>query len=321
MTQKFPTSLILNINKEKGVTSFDIIRRLKKIIPGKGFKIGHFGTLDPFANGVLLIGYGHATRLMEYVHKLMPKTYLATGVLGVATNTGDKDGEVIAKEEPAENLKASWTLEKLNQALKKEFIDAEYWQRPPQFSAAKHCGKPLYKWARQGIEIKKEPVLRKIYNIEVKRFDPPMVSFSVTVSTGTYIRTLFEDISKLLGTLGHLSDLERTSVGMISIHDGINQDFWQLELDRQLIELTSKGVAMDVFLPFPKLMIAGEVASKYKNGIPFAINESTTLDGSNGAELSHEQTYWVYGEDSELIGLGQVFDDMVKAIFNLPIVH
>jgi len=315
---KLPTSLIFNIYKEEGPTSFDIIRKLKRIIPGKGFKIGHFGTLDPFATGVILVAYGHATRLTDYVHKLMPKTYIAKGILGQSTDTGDGEGKVLQEIELDSSLIDSWDKEKLTIFLREYFVKQEYWQRPPHFSAAKHCGKPLYKWARQGVAIEKPPVLRKIQEIQVLDYAPPYVTFSATVSTGTYIRTLFEDLAKQLGTIGHLQKLQRTAIGHIPMTHSLKEGFWQLSVENQVEKLKSTGLEMDQFLPFPRLTIFGETEQKYKNGIPFSLHANNVIVKQTPHQLEFEQNYWVYGENSQLLGLGQSCAETVKAVFNLP---
>ncbi|MEE2742788.1 MAG: tRNA pseudouridine(55) synthase TruB, partial [Bdellovibrionota bacterium] len=164
---------ILNVLKPTKITSSVVVNRFKRLLP-KGKKIGHFGTLDPFACGVLMLGIAGGSRLNDFVHKYLPKTYLALGKLGFNTETGDITGQVI-NEKPHEN---NFNKSHLQALLREKFI-GPYWQAPPAFSAVKHKGKALYKWAREGEVIKKEPVLRQVYSLDVVSSNGPFVLFRV----------------------------------------------------------------------------------------------------------------------------------------------
>ncbi len=194
---------LLLINKEKDWTSRDVINKLSHIFKHK--KFGHSGTLDPFAEGLLLVASGKALKLLPYLEALS-KTYVATLKLGTKTDTGDLTGEVIETKEIKDISKTD--LEKILAS----FLGESY-QIPPMYSALKKDGIPLYKFARKGIEIKREP--RKIYISDIKliSFINNEITFEVSVSKGTYIRVLGEDIASKLDTVGHLTSLKRIKVG------------------------------------------------------------------------------------------------------------
>ena len=153
-----------------------------------------------------MIGGNGACRLNNYLHERFPKTYLAHGKFGQKTSTGDLEGEVVETKKMPE-----LSVKNVEDVLK-SFL-GDYLQRPPAFSATKHEGKALYEYARQGIEIKKDLVRREIKSIELVELKNDELLFRVTVSTGTYIRTLFEDVAKKLGTIGHLIALKREAIG------------------------------------------------------------------------------------------------------------
>ena len=195
--------MIINLNKPIGWTSFDVCKKVKKITKEK--KVGHGGTLDPFASGVLVIGTGKDTKKLKYISD-EKKSYDATLFLGEITNTLDVEGKVIQKR-------------KVPILSKKKIIDVldhfigDYYQTPPMFSAKKVAGKKLYEYARKNIYIKRDPVMLKIFSISLNSFDEKNISFSVECSKGTYVRVLGKDISEMLGTIGYLNSLTRTKVG------------------------------------------------------------------------------------------------------------
>tara|TARA_Y100001935_G_scaffold171999_1_gene141972 strand:- start:679 stop:1350 length:672 start_codon:yes stop_codon:yes gene_type:complete len=195
--------VIINLNKPIGWTSFDVCKKVKNITKEK--KVGHGGTLDPFASGVLVIGTGQDTKKLKYISD-EKKSYDATLFLGEITNTLDVEGKVIQKR-------------KVPILSKKKIIDVldhfigDYYQTPPMFSAKKVAGKKLYEYARKNIYVKRDPVMLKIFSISLNSFDEKNISFSVECSKGTYVRVLGKDISEMLGTIGYLNSLTRTKVG------------------------------------------------------------------------------------------------------------
>ena len=195
--------MIINLNKPIGWTSFDVCKKVKKITKEK--KVGHGGTLDPFASGVLVIGTGKDTKKLKYISD-EKKSYDATIFLGEVTNTLDVDGRIIQKRKvPILDKK------KITDVLD-SFI-GNYYQTPPMFSAKKVEGKKLYEYARKNIYVKRDPVMLKIFSISLNSFDEKNISFSVECSKGTYVRVLGKDISERLGTVGYLNSLTRTQVG------------------------------------------------------------------------------------------------------------
>ncbi len=198
---------ILAVFKPVGFSSYDLIRVFKKQTSFKG-KIGHAGTLDPFAQGVVLLLLGKATKQFDEI-KTWPKTYLAGLRLGASSTTGDPAGEIVSQSNPAKPLK-----NEVENVLK-GFV-GETVQQVPAFSAAKHQGQPLYKLARKGkfIEKSKKVVIDKIDLIVYKY---PLLTIRVKCSGGTYIRQLAQDIGQKLNTSAYLYFLERESVGSFTL--------------------------------------------------------------------------------------------------------
>lgn len=202
---------ILLIDKPKGWTSFDVVNYVRKMVATaegkkpKNTKVGHTGTLDPLATGllVLLVGKEYTRKAMELTK--LDKTYEVTMKLGETSTTGDDEGEKTAVSDTTPTQKA--VLEALEQ------FRGEIMQVPPVFSAMKVNGQRAYKLAREGkaVELEARPVM--IHDIQLTSYDYPFVTFTADVGSGTYIRSLVEDIGKLLGTGAYMSDLRRTRVG------------------------------------------------------------------------------------------------------------
>ena len=205
---------ILIINKHKGCTSHDIVHKIKKITKEK---VGHTGTLDPMATGVLPLLIGKGTLCSKYLIE-HDKTYKATLKLGIETDTKDLEGRVI--QEQAVDIKI---LEKSNvENILKSFIGKQE-QIPPIYSAIKVDGKKLYEYAREGKEVRIQPRTIEIYDMNLEKIDRDNkeIVFKVSCSKGTYIRSLCSDIAKKLGTIGCMSDLERLCVGRFDITESI----------------------------------------------------------------------------------------------------
>ena len=195
---------VIPIWKEPGITSHDVVDRIKSL--NEGVKVGHCGTLDPFAEGVLIVCIGNAVKSVEKYMSL-PKEYKATITLGSETDTLDNTGEVIKMKRKLPKLDENCILDALNK------FKGQQLQTPPYFSALKFKGISLYKYARKGIFIRKKP--RKIFidTIKLVNFQDSQITFLVSCSKGTYIRSLAKDIALSLNTYGHLSKLVRTSIG------------------------------------------------------------------------------------------------------------
>ena len=201
--------MIININKPAGWTSFDVVKKVRGIINEK--KVGHAGTLDPFATGVLILGTGPDTKKLSNI-ALSNKSYVADLTLGIETDTHDCDGKITSKENIPE------LSQEMVENVLSTFIGNNK-QTPPMFSAKKINGVRLYKLARQNKVVKRDPVEINIYQIHLLKFTLPTITFEVTCSKGTYIRVLGLDIAKKLGTTGYLSSLKRISVGSYNITD------------------------------------------------------------------------------------------------------
>ena len=263
----------LLIDKPSGWTSHDVVARARAITGIK--KIGHAGTLDPLATGLLVLGIGRATRLLRYVQGA-PKEYEATAQFGVATDTLDADGAVLSREPMVferEDLEAVATR-----------FCGEIMQVPPMVSARKVEGKRLYELARAGEEIEREPRPVTIYDLEVLDLAPseyPIVTFRVTCGTGTYVRTLADDIARGLGGRAHLTALRRTRNGSLHV------------LDAASIErLASGGPAAwrdrvlslrDGLVDLPERMVSADLVKGVSNGLALP---SAAIGGSSPGRVS-----------------------------------
>ena len=244
---------ILLIDKEVNYSSFQAINKAKRLI--KADKVGHSGTLDPFATGLLVVTVNKATKVNQFI-ETQDKEYIATLKLGVKTSTLDLEGEVLAtKEVPSLNEELIInTLNKFKGKIK---------QIPPMFSALKVNGQKLYDLARQGIEIERKEREVEIFNIELISFNEDEIKFKVHCSKGTYIRTLGESISEELNTYGHLIQLRRTRVGNFKVEDAYKLD----ELDNfKLFPI------QDALTHYPKIQLNDDEITKIKNGLKFKFN-------------------------------------------------
>lgn len=208
----------LNINKPQGLISFDVIRKLKKVFPRKT-KLGHLGTLDPMAQGVLPIAIGEATKIIPYTED-ENKEYIATMVLGGSSDTQDAWGQISYRPEVNVDLNNLKSIMLAYQGNIKQI--------PPMFSAVHHEGQRLYDLARQGIKVERTEREACIEEIELIKSDLeleyPQITFRVVCSRGTYIRTLCHDIGEKLGTGAFLSALLRSRAGTFKIEDAIRLD-------------------------------------------------------------------------------------------------
>ena len=231
---------VLIVDKPAGFTSFDVIAKLRKTLQMK--RIGHGGTLDPEATGVLVVFIGEATRLCDYFPD-SDKTYEAEMTLGIATDTEDIWGQV------TETLSVNVSEEQVQDVL--ESFCGPYLQTPPMVSAKKVDGKKLYEYARQGIEIRRKPEEHMIYDLSVLEMDLPRVRFRVSVSKGTYIRTLCTDAGKKLGLPACMSALRRTVQGRFSIEDARTLE--------EICACAAEGRIKELILPVERLFECPEV--------------------------------------------------------------
>ncbi len=306
--------LIINLNKPANITSRESTSKIKKLLRAK--KAGHTGTLDPAATGILLICTDRATRLASYFSSL-DKEYKAVMKLGEVTDTQDAQGNVIKKNDDFE-------VDAL--AIKNTFnsFKGAILQKPPMFSALKHKGKPLYKYAHKGIDIPREPREVHIHHIEVLSINLPFINFLAVCSKGTYIRTLCNDIGEKLGTGAHLFELKRTGIGPFKIED--SQSFEELGGNaKNLVEkeaLLSKGacpVGKEALLPngmytmdnalswMPELTVKESEVKNIKNGSPVKIRDYPDFvdnPASNSAILMNTSGIKIKSTDNELLAIG-----------------
>jgi tRNA pseudouridine55 synthase len=211
--EKQPLNGILNIAKPAGMTSHDVVDRVRQISGQR--RVGHAGTLDPSATGVLVVCLGQATRVAEYL-MASDKIYQAQIRLGVSTDTHDAEGEVTATAE------VDVHKEEVRSALT-SFIGSIQ-QVPPMYSALKREGVPLYKLARRGVTVEREPRSVQVHGIELLDWNPPLLTIQVECSPGTYIRALARDLGQKLGCGAHLQSLTRLASGHFTLEKAINPD-------------------------------------------------------------------------------------------------
>ncbi|MCR5700981.1 MAG: tRNA pseudouridine(55) synthase TruB [Lachnospiraceae bacterium] len=260
---------VINVYKEKGYTSFDVVARLRGILKQK--KIGHTGTLDPDAEGVLVVCLGKATKLCDILTD-KDKRYDAVLRLGMTTDTEDSSGKVLSQSE------VTVSEQEVSRAVL-SFV-GEYDQIPPMYSAIKVDGKKLYELARAGIEIERKPRRVIIHDIEIKEINLPYVTFSVSCGKGTYIRSLCRDIGDKLGCGGIMDSLVRSSVN-------IEDSGLRFELDNAIklddIETMVKNNTInDHIIP---------VAAVFPKGIRVCADESGDKKLKNGNVLSYKELF------------------------------
>lgn len=277
---------IININKDKGITSFDVIRRLRKIL--KTRRIGHTGTLDPMATGVLVMCVGPVTKLASIIEG-KEKTYLAKLKLGFATDTLDITGEVTEESD-----KKSVSREEFEEAVKKFVGDIE--QVPPMYSALKVDGKKLYELAREGKEIERKARPVHIEYIKVHHFEGDEAIIECKVSKGTYIRTLIDDIGRVLGTFATMTELQRRSVGEYNINES-----YTLEQIEHLMESEVHSFIKSVedTFDYEKVSITDEKKKKL-------------LVNGNKIAMDLEDNYYKIYFDDIFWGIGKVEGRSIK---------
>lgn len=202
------------IDKPKGITAHDVVDRVRRKLRMK--RVGHAGTLDPNATGLMILLIGKATKLSQYLMGL-DKVYEGTIFLGASTNTHDVDGDILAEAE------VPVISEEEMQALLHTFLGDQY-QTPPMFSAKKVDGVPLYKLARKGKEIEREPRLIRVASFSLDRWEPPELDFTVACSKGTYVRTLAHDLGDKIGCGAYLKELRRVEIERFQIEDSLELD-------------------------------------------------------------------------------------------------
>lgn len=290
---------IINVYKEKGFTSHDVVAKLRGILHIK--KIGHTGTLDPDAVGVLPVCIGKGTKLCDMITDT-DKTYEAVMLLGISTDTQDISGNVLSKKDVAVDEKT--LIETVD-----SFV-GEYKQIPPMYSAIKVNGRKLYQLAREGIEIERSPrdvYIRSIHINDMNLQDgEPSVTMTVSCSKGTYIRTLCHDIGEKLGCGACMKSLSRTRVGRFHIDDSytINQ-IAALNLKG---ELSSIVASVDSMFDYPRIQINKEYDKLLYNGNMLPLSAGKALDVGLADKVR------IYNESGEFIGIYSMDDSGYKPV-------
>lgn len=266
------------IDKPAGVTSHDVVNQMRKLLGER--RIGHAGTLDPDATGVLLVGVGYVTRLMQFLSG-MDKTYEAEVVFGIETNTLDSAGEVTARHDMA-----GITIEQVRSAAAK--LTGEILQIPPMVSAIRVDGKRLHELAREGVVVERKPRPVTVHSFDVQPTDDPLVvRFAVNVSSGTYVRTLAADLGTLLGGGAHLRNLKRTSIGDFTIAESHSPESAVLLSPITALRSMTQIV---VDAPTADMVRHGRVLPAWKESAPWAIvDEQGVLLGVYDVFESHGQ--------------------------------
>ncbi len=263
---------ILNINKPLGMTSAKVVAQVKRLILER--RVGHAGTLDPQASGVLPVGFGQGTRVLEFLTS-SAKTYRAEVELGVATDTYDSEGKVTSRGDIS-----SVTRGRLKLAL--NTFRGLIPQTPPMYSALKYKGKPLYKLARAGISVERKSRLIQIYKLELIDFVAPLATIEVVCGKGTYIRSLAHDLGEHLGCGANLKGLIRLSCGIFGIDNAVSLS--QLEDSLAGGYFESLVYPIDrVLFSTPAVVVNSDTVGLIRHGRPVVLEDlSTGGTGFNG---------------------------------------
>lgn len=283
---------IINIYKEKGYTSHDVVAKLRGIMKQK--KIGHTGTLDPEATGVLPVCLGNATKLCDMMVD-KEKEYVAKACLGIMTDTQDITGKVMEERE------VSIAPGQLEEVIR-QFV-GEYRQIPPMYSALKVKGKKLYELAREGKEIEREPRKVMIHEIELLEEKLPYFTIRVKCSKGTYIRTLCHDIGIRLGTLAAMTELTRTKSGQFTLESALTLS--QVEaLMKEKEEENPPGFVLSAdsfFRDCPAIELKKSYEKLIYNGNPFENN--CLKEEFKNIEVKDQKKYRIYVNDHKFMGV------------------
>ena len=287
---------IIIINKTKGCTSHDIVYKIKKML---NEKVGHTGTLDPMAEGVLPILIGKGTLLSKYLIN-HDKKYIVELQLGIKTDTADSEGKV-TEEQPVD--KENLTTERITNILH-EFIGKQE-QVPPIYSAIKVNGKKLYEYARKGQQVELKPRQIEIYNIDLIDYSPEekQIKFEVFCGKGTYIRSLCENIATKFGTVGYMKSLKRIQVGDFKIEDSITIEELQKIVENteiENIELKNKIISVEkIFENSPSIKLDDRKLGLFLNGVMLT-------------QKYDDGVYKIYNKTNEFVGTGTIKENLLK---------
>ncbi len=284
---------IIIINKTKGCTSHDIVYKIKKML---NEKVGHTGTLDPMAEGVLPILVGKGTLTSKYLIN-HDKKYIVELQLGTKTDTADGEGRIVKQQPVNKEILTTKNIEKILQS----FVGKQE-QIPPIYSAIKINGKKLYEYARKGQKIELKPRKIEIYNIKLINYsvEEKQIKFEVFCGKGTYIRSLCEDIAIKFGTVGYMKSLKRIQVGDFKIEDSItieelNNIIQKNELDKAKTIITLEKL----FEKIPSIRLDNRKLELFLNGVMLT-------------QKQNEGVYKIYNQKDEFIGTGTIKDKLLK---------
>lgn len=276
---------IINVYKEAGFTSFDVVAKMRGILGQR--KVGHTGTLDPAAEGVLLVCAGQGTKLCDMLTD-HDKIYRAVLLLGVTTDTQDTTGELLAERDPS-----ALSEEAVREAVL-SFVGV-YDQLPPMYSAVKVDGKRLYELAREGKEVRRKARPVQIYQITIEEIKLPEVVMSVSCSKGTYIRTLCHDIGEKLGVGGAMKSLLRTKTGQFTMEESLTLDELQILKDTGRLSEAVLPVE-EVFSELPVFTPSDELTDKL-------VHHGNPFKPADGKKHQDKEAFRVHGREGRFLGV------------------
>lgn len=286
---KTPLDGILNVNKPSGITSHDVVDEVRHAIKNKHIRVGHTGTLDPMATGVLPLCIGRATKLVQFL-MAQEKEYRVTMRLGMISNTQDITGE-LQDEKPVPDF----SPEQLKEVLSR-FV-GEQMQMPPMISAKRHKGKRLYELAREGVEVEREPCKIMIHELELEAVQLPDIQFRVISGKGAYIRTLCHDIGQALETGAVMSGLVRVCSGAFHLNDSVELDACRTreDVEKHIIKMS------DALSTFPSVIVGVEGKSAVACGRSLSGGLIKRRDG----EFNTGSYVRITSRDGVLIAIGE----------------
>jgi tRNA pseudouridine55 synthase len=295
---------LLPVDKPEGPTSHDIVAAARRALRTR--RIGHTGTLDPFASGLLVLCVGRATRLAEYLSEL-DKSYVAVATLGVRTDTLDLHGDVVSQTEAWREVDEAAIAHALGD------LRGQIEQVPPQFSAKKVAGEAMHRRARRGERVDLPAVRVTVHELELLTVEPPLVRLGVRCSSGTYVRAIARDLGEALGVGAHLNELRRTSVGRFDVADAIRMD----ALDDDEAVRAARVEPLAALEHLPTVEIEADAVTRLFNGQRISVGQGALRGarpaGADGAPGEAESPVLVtVSRDADLLAIGELEAGVVK---------
>jgi tRNA pseudouridine55 synthase len=292
------------LDKPEGWTSHDVVARMRTVLGER--RVGHAGTLDPFASGLLLVAEGRATGILGCLG-LLPKRYHARALLGVTTDTQDRTGTIVGRSSEIPNReRVAGALDSFRGPLR---------QRPPLYSAVKVRGERLYEAARRGIEVEREHRPIQVYALELLHADPPEVVLDVTVSRGTYVRTLAHDLGETLGCGAHLTELRRTASGPFTVDQALSCD---RDSKHGREAFRERSLAPEEALAFlPRVQLTADEAARLRHGQAPAFDPARVEPSGSRWPLPPGATGWpvsFLGPDGALLGIAHAAEEQTPGL-------